>query len=42
MCPVGAESLHTDGQTDVPKIIVTFRNLPKAQKMGFIKVQELT
>jgi hypothetical protein len=28
--PVGAEFLHTDRQTDMTKVIVTFRNFAKA------------
>jgi hypothetical protein len=27
ICPVGAELFHADGQTDMTKLIVTFRNL---------------
>jgi len=30
--PVGAELLHADGQTDVSKLIVVFRNFAKAPK----------
>jgi hypothetical protein len=35
MCPVGAELLHTDRQTDVPRIRDTFRSFPKAPEMGW-------
>jgi len=38
MPPVGAELLHadkrTDGQTDMTKLIVAFRNFANASKMG--------
>jgi hypothetical protein len=27
VCPVGAELFHTDGQTDMMKLIVAFRNM---------------
>jgi hypothetical protein len=30
--PVGAELFHADGQTDMTKLIVVFRNLAKAPK----------
>jgi len=30
--PVGAELLHADGQTDMPKQIDAFRNFVKAPK----------
>ena len=32
--PVGAELLHADGQTDITKLIVAFRNFAKAPKSG--------
>ena len=36
ICPVGAESFHadgrTDGQTDIRKLIVGFRNFAKVRK----------
>jgi len=33
--PVGAEMLHvTDGQADMTKLIVVFRNFAKVPKMG--------
>jgi hypothetical protein len=28
--PVGAEVFHVDGQTDMPKLIVAFRNFTNA------------
>ena len=28
--PVGAELFHADGQTDMPKLIVSFRNFANA------------
>jgi len=31
--PVGAEAFHADGQTDMTKLVVTFRNFSKAPKM---------
>ena len=30
--PVGAELFHADGQTDVAKVIVTFRNFANAPR----------
>ena len=30
----GAELLHTDGLTDMPTLILIFRNFPDAPKMG--------
>jgi len=30
--PVGAEMFHTDGQTDVAKLIIAFRNFANATK----------
>jgi hypothetical protein len=30
--PVGAELFHTDGQTDVTKLVVAFRNFANALK----------
>jgi len=33
--PVGAELFHADGQTDMPKLTVTFRNFGKAPKNGY-------
>jgi hypothetical protein len=32
--PVGAELLHADGQTDMPKLIVALRNFANAPKNG--------
>ena len=32
--PVGAEWFHADGQTDMTKIIVAFRNFVSAPKMN--------
>jgi len=32
ICPVGAELFHVDGQTDMAKLIVTFRNFANAPK----------
>jgi hypothetical protein len=41
--PVGAELLNadgrTDGQTDMTKLIVAFRNFSKTPKIGFLKRQ---
>ena len=31
--PVGAELLHADGQIDMPKVIVAFRNFARASKI---------
>jgi hypothetical protein len=30
---MGAESFHTDGQTDMTKLLVTFRNFANAPKI---------
>jgi hypothetical protein len=32
--PVGAELFHLDGQTDMTKLIVAFRNFANAPKNG--------
>jgi hypothetical protein len=32
--PVGADLLHADGQTDMTKSVVAFRNFAKAPKSG--------
>ena len=32
--PLRAELVHADGQTDMTKLIVTFRNFANAPKMG--------
>ena len=32
ICPVGADLLHVDGQTDMTKLIVAFRNFANAPK----------
>jgi len=32
ICPVGAELVHTDGQTDMKNLIVGFRNFANAPK----------
>jgi len=34
--PVRAELFHADGQTDITKLIVVFRNFANAPKYGFI------
>jgi len=34
--PVGAELFHGDGQTDIPKLIIAFRNFPNAPKDSVI------
>ena len=34
MCPVGEESFHADGRTDMMKLIVTFHNVANAPKDG--------
>jgi hypothetical protein len=40
--PVGAEvSMRTDGQTDMTKIIVSFRNSAKASKNATEKIRVL-
>ena len=36
--PLGAELLHADGQTDMAKLIVVFRNFAKAPKSGSFNV----
>ena len=33
--PVGAELFHADGQTDMTKLIVAFRNFANASKMSY-------
>jgi hypothetical protein len=33
ICPVWAEVFHADGQTDMAKLIVAFRNFANAPKM---------
>jgi hypothetical protein len=32
--PVGAELFHADGQTDMTKVMVAFRNFANARKNG--------
>ena len=34
--PVGAEMCHADGQTDMTKLIIAFRNFAKAPKNGYM------
>jgi hypothetical protein len=34
--PVGAELLHTDGRTDMMKLVVIFRNFAKAHENQFL------
>jgi len=38
--PVGAELFHTDGQTHMTKLIVTFRNFAKAHKIVIVTPTE--
>ena len=34
---VGAELFHTDGRTDLAKLVVDFRNFAKVPKIVYIK-----